>query len=88
MEEAVPAYVLSAALYARYRSRMRNHVWRQGAVGHALWLWRPRGTEMIRCICCKGCVIITIVHLDCTPTPMKRNLCNPPAAPAAICARI
>ena len=31
MEEAVPAYVLSAALFARYRSRVRHHLRRQAA---------------------------------------------------------
>ena len=42
MEEAVPANVLTAALFARYRSRVETHLRRQAAVGDALRLRRPR----------------------------------------------
>ena len=42
IEEAVPADVLSAALFARFRSRRGPHLRRQAALGHALRLRRPR----------------------------------------------
>ena len=40
IEEAVPAGVLSTALYARFRSRKRAHLRREDALGHALRLRR------------------------------------------------
>ncbi len=42
IEEAVPANVLSAALFTRFRSRAGPHLRRKGAFGYAPWLRRAR----------------------------------------------
>ena len=45
IEEAVPADVLSAALYVRFRSRQDAHVRREGTIRHAHAVRRPQGAE-------------------------------------------
>ncbi len=42
IEEAVPADVLAAALFARFRSRQDAHLRREGALGDAQQVRRPR----------------------------------------------
>ncbi len=43
IDEAVPAHVLTAALYERFSSRGRGRLRRQAALGHALRVWRTSG---------------------------------------------
>ena len=45
IDEAVPAEVLSAALYARFRSRQRAHLRREDHLGDAQGLRRPCGAD-------------------------------------------
>ena len=40
IEEAVPADVLTAALYARFLVARGSQLRRENAFGHALWIWR------------------------------------------------
>ena len=47
IDEGVPAPVLTSALYSRFASRGLDDVRRQGALGHAQGLRRPRGEEIL-----------------------------------------
>ena len=45
IDESAPAPVLTAALYERFTSRGEADFAQQAAVGDAVSVWRPRGTE-------------------------------------------
>ena len=80
IEEAVPAEVLSAALYARFRSRQDAHLRRKIAVGHAVRLRRPRRAAGGR----MGAPPVTFVVSDVDGTLVTPDKTLTPAARAAV----
>ena len=74
MEEAVPAYVISAALYSRYRSRVAINIRRQIALGHAPRFRRPRRDPAVTAAGLKPAPPATLVIFGVTGDLARRLL--------------